>query len=65
MRSIVWALGAAFLLASSPAFAGGGSKGDVELGIYGGYGWLDQYGGLNPKNGPLYAHPGHGGSVDA
>ena len=54
MRSIVWALAAAFLVASGPAFAGGGSKGDVELGIYGGYGWLDEYGGLNPKDGPLY-----------
>lgn len=54
MRRIVWALGAAILLASSPACAGGGSKGDVELGVYGGYGWLDEYGGLNPKDGPLF-----------
>jgi outer membrane protein OmpA-like peptidoglycan-associated protein/opacity protein-like surface antigen len=53
MRSTVWALGAALLLASSPAFAQG-DKGDVELGIYGGYGWLDEFGGLNPKDGPLY-----------
>lgn len=54
MRSIVWALGAAFLLASSPAFAGSGATGDFEVGVYGGYGWLDQYGGIFPKDGPLY-----------
>jgi OOP family OmpA-OmpF porin len=51
---MVWALGAALLLASSSAFAGGGEKGDVELGLYGGYGWLDEFGGINPKDGPLY-----------
>ena len=54
MRSMVWALGAAFLVAASPAFAGGGAKGDVEIGAYGGYGWLDEFGGINPKDGPLY-----------
>ena len=54
MRSMVWALGAAFVLASSPAFASGGTGGDIELGVYGGYGWLDEYGGLNPQDGPLY-----------
>jgi outer membrane protein OmpA-like peptidoglycan-associated protein/opacity protein-like surface antigen len=54
MRSMVWALGAALLVASGPAFAGGGAKGDVELGIYGGYGFLDDYGTLLPKDGPLF-----------
>jgi outer membrane protein OmpA-like peptidoglycan-associated protein/opacity protein-like surface antigen len=51
---MVWALGAAFILASSPAFAAGGAGGDIELGVYGGFGWLDEYGGLNPQDGPIY-----------
>jgi outer membrane protein OmpA-like peptidoglycan-associated protein/opacity protein-like surface antigen len=54
MRSTIVALVAAMLVATSPAFAGGGAKGDVELGIYGGYAWLDDYGIFHPKNGPLY-----------
>lgn len=57
MRRILWALGAALMLASvvasGPAYAQG-DKGDFELGAFGGYGWLDEYGGLNPKDGPLY-----------
>jgi outer membrane protein OmpA-like peptidoglycan-associated protein len=39
---------------ASPAIAGGGQKRDLELGIYGGYGWLDDYGMFHPKNGPLF-----------
>jgi outer membrane protein OmpA-like peptidoglycan-associated protein/opacity protein-like surface antigen len=54
MRSTTWALVAALLLAASPAFAGGGERGDWELGVYGGYGWLDDYGWLDPKDDLLY-----------
>jgi len=41
-------------MAAGPAFAGGGEKGDWELGIYGGYGWLDDYSIFHPKNDLLY-----------
>ena len=49
MRSILLAFVAAALVAASPAIAG-----KVELGGYWGYGWLDEYGGLNPRDGSLY-----------
>jgi outer membrane protein OmpA-like peptidoglycan-associated protein/opacity protein-like surface antigen len=42
------------LLAAGPALAGGGEKGDWELGVYGGYGWLDDYGVFHPKDHFLY-----------
>src|SRR5258705_9232189 len=48
MRSIIWALVAVLLVAASPAFASGGDKGDWELGIYGGWGWWDDYGIFRP-----------------
>ncbi|HET9251439.1 MAG TPA: outer membrane beta-barrel protein [Candidatus Eisenbacteria bacterium] len=35
---------------AAPAFAGGGSKGDWELGVYGGRGFLDDYGDLQPAD---------------
>lgn len=58
MRSTMLTLVAAVLLATGPAlgpaFAGGGAKGDGELGVYGGYGWLDDYGRFHPKDGPLF-----------
>jgi outer membrane protein OmpA-like peptidoglycan-associated protein len=57
MRSIMLMLVAALaalFVATGPAFAGGGEKGDGELGIYGGYGWLDDYGRFHPKDGPLF-----------
>ena len=54
MRRTILALVAILLGAASPAFAGGGGKGDWELGIYGGYGWLDDYGIFLPKNHLLY-----------
>jgi outer membrane protein OmpA-like peptidoglycan-associated protein/opacity protein-like surface antigen len=54
MRSTILALVAGLLVVTSPAFAGGGARGDVEFGVYGGYGWLDDYGIFHPKNGPLY-----------
>jgi outer membrane protein OmpA-like peptidoglycan-associated protein/opacity protein-like surface antigen len=54
MRSTMLALVAALLVAAGPAFAGGGESGDVELGVYGGYGWLDDYGFFFPQNNMLY-----------
>ena len=54
MRGKVLALVAVLLVAACPAFAGGGEKGDLELGIYGGYGWLDDYGFFHPKNHTLF-----------
>lgn len=54
MRSAIWILVAVLLVAAGPALAGGGDKGDWELGIYGGYGWLDEYGIFRPENGFLY-----------
>ena len=53
MRSTILAV-AVLLAVGGPAFAGGGDKGDWELGIYGGYGWLDDYGAFHPKNDLLY-----------
>jgi len=49
MRSILLAFVAAALVAAGPAIAG-----KVELGGYWGYGWLDEYGGLNLRDGSLY-----------
>jgi len=54
MRMTIVALLGLLLLAASPAFAGGGEKGDWELGVYGGYGWLDDYGVFHPKDHFLY-----------
>lgn len=50
MRSTIVALGALLLVAASPAFARGGDKGSLELGIYFGYAWLDDYGIFHPDN---------------
>ena len=47
MRSILWSSFATVLLVAGPAFAGGGSAGDVELGIYGGFDHPDNYGNTN------------------
>jgi OOP family OmpA-OmpF porin len=54
MRSTIWVVAAALLLATSPAFAGGGARGDFEIGAYGGYGWLDDYGSFHPKDNGLF-----------
>lgn len=54
MRCTIGILLAVMLVGAGPALAGGGQKGDTELGIYGGYGWPDDYGMFLPKNGPLY-----------
>lgn len=48
----------ACLVATAPAGAGGGEQGDIELGIYGGYGWPDDYsstaGARNPEDDVLF-----------
>lgn len=54
MRSTLLAFAAALMIATGPAHAGGGAAGDWELGLYGGYGWLDEYGTFHPKNAPLF-----------
>ncbi len=54
MRRIAMALVGLLLAFSSPALAAHGGKGTWELGIYGGYGWLDDYGVFQPKNHMLY-----------
>ncbi|TMQ70939.1 MAG: hypothetical protein E6K80_07010 [Candidatus Eisenbacteria bacterium] len=54
MRRTSWALVAALLVTASPAFAGGGAKGDFEIGGYGGYGWLDDHGNFRPKDDMLW-----------
>ena len=53
MRSTILAL-AILLVAAGPAFAGGGDKGDVELGLYVGNAWLDDYGIFRPDNHVFY-----------
>jgi outer membrane protein OmpA-like peptidoglycan-associated protein len=51
MRSTILALVAVLAIAAAtPAFAGGGSKGDWELGVYGGRGFLDDYGDVQPAD---------------
>jgi outer membrane protein OmpA-like peptidoglycan-associated protein/opacity protein-like surface antigen len=50
MRSTIWALVAVLLVAAVPAFASGGDKGDWELGIYGGWGFWDDYGIFHPDD---------------
>jgi outer membrane protein OmpA-like peptidoglycan-associated protein/opacity protein-like surface antigen len=51
MRSMILALVAVLAIAgATPAFAGGGSKGDWELGVFGGRGFLDDYGGAQPAD---------------
>jgi Outer membrane protein beta-barrel domain/OmpA family/PKD domain len=51
MRSMILALVAVLAIAgSTPAFAGGGSKGDWELGVFGGRVFLDDYGEAQPAD---------------
>jgi hypothetical protein len=52
MRQMVLITIAALLLTAVPALADYGGRGDWELGLYGGYGWLDDYGEFHPKSGP-------------
>jgi len=41
---------AALFVTPGTLLAGGGSKGDWEIGLYGGYAWLDDYGFLHPED---------------
>lgn len=54
MRTKILALVATLLVSTGPAHAGGGARGDVELGVYGGYAWLDDYGIFHPKDHVLF-----------
>jgi OOP family OmpA-OmpF porin len=51
---MVLALVVVMLSATGSALAGGGEKGDWEIGPYAGYGWLDSYDFLHPKDDTLY-----------
>ena len=54
MRKLLLAVVGGMILATAPVLAGGGQKGDFELGPYVGYGWLDSYTPLHPKDDVLY-----------
>jgi len=54
MRKTVLVLAACLILAMTPVLADGGDKGDYDIGLYGGFGWLDDYSGANPKDDSLY-----------
>jgi outer membrane protein OmpA-like peptidoglycan-associated protein len=54
MRATILSFFVASLVAASPAFAGGGEKGDWELGGYGGRAWLGDYGTYHPKDHLFY-----------
>jgi len=54
MRKIIPTVIAALLLTAVPALADHGEKGDWDLGLYGGYGWLDDYGEYRPKDDVLF-----------
>ena len=54
MRTMILTVIAALLLTAVPALADNGEKGEWELGIYGGYGWLDDYGFFRPKDDTLF-----------
>lgn len=54
MRRLIWALVAVMPLVSSPAFAGGGEKGDWEIGGFFGFRWFDEYDVLNPDDDNIY-----------
>lgn len=58
MRRTILAFVAALLLTAVPVLADGGEKGDWEFGIYGGYGWLDDYAQFHPKDDWLYGARG-------
>jgi outer membrane protein OmpA-like peptidoglycan-associated protein len=54
MRTTIWTLAAIGLMAAGPVFAAGGAKGDLEIGVYGGYQWLDDHGDFRPKDNEFY-----------
>src|SRR5678816_3943999 len=54
VRRTMLSLVAVLLLTAVPVVADHGDQGDWEFGVYGGYGWLDDYGPFNPKDDWLY-----------
>jgi len=54
MRKMTLTVIVALLLTAVPALADNGGKGDWELGLFGGYGWLDEYGAFHPKDDTLF-----------
>jgi len=48
------ALVAGLVVLGAGSASAGGNKGDIELGGYGGYGWVDDYAPVLPKNHPLF-----------
>lgn len=54
MRTMISTVIATLLLTVAPALAENGGKGDWELGLYGGYGWPDDYGAFRPEDDALY-----------
>ncbi len=54
MRRTVPVLAACLILAVTPILADGGDEGDFDIGLYGGFGWLDDYSGANPKDDSFY-----------
>jgi outer membrane protein OmpA-like peptidoglycan-associated protein len=54
MRTTILTLAAVALTAAGPVFAAGGAKGDLEIGVYGGYQWLDDHAEFRPKDHPFY-----------
>lgn len=54
MKKTVLVLAACLILGMTPILADGGDKGDFDIGLYGGFGWLDDYNGANPKDDTLY-----------
>jgi len=57
VRTLLWGLGLAWITgvaAVVPTLADQGAKGDLEIGPYVGYGFPDDYSGLNPKDDLLY-----------
>jgi len=54
MRKVLSTLAAALVLAVTPALAGLGEEGEKEVGVYLGFGWLDDYRTLQPLDDLLY-----------
>jgi OmpA-OmpF porin, OOP family len=54
MKRVLMVLAGCLVLAMAPALADGGQKGDVEIGLYTGYGFPDSYNQSNPKDDFLY-----------
>jgi len=58
MRKMILTVLVTLLLTAVPALAENGEKGDFELGLFGGYGWLDDYGQYRPEDDTLFGARG-------